>query len=99
MYSSSVTKRSYNIASARAKLAEIVDEVAAGNEVELVRRGKQVAVLVSPARYARLSGKASGFGEAYDAFVRNHAAEEFGVDRSFGKGLRDKSGGRAVKFR
>ncbi len=98
MYNCQVAKVTYSIATARAKLSEIVDGVEAGNEVELVRRGKKVAVLVSPSRYARLVGKAASFGEAYDAFTRSHDLEELGLDRSFSKGLRDQSTGRAVKF-
>ena len=47
MYSGVVTKR-YSIAEARAILPTLVDEVQAGNEVELTRRGKPVAVVVSP---------------------------------------------------
>ena len=42
--------KSVSIAEAKAHLSEIVDEVAAGGEVEITRRGKRVATLVAPER-------------------------------------------------
>lgn len=97
MYNTRMT-RSYSIASARAKLAEIIDEVEAGKEVELVRRGKKVAVLVSPARYARLAGRRTAFSDAYDAFTREHDLAQHGLERRWAAGLRDRASGRAVKL-
>jgi prevent-host-death family protein len=91
-------RRSYSIASARSRLAEIIDEVEAGEEVEIMRRGKRVAVLVSPARYARMSGHGTAFGDAYDAFMRNHDPETFGVEPDFLEGTRDRSTGRPVEL-
>lgn len=91
-------KRSYSVAATRAKLAEIIDEVAAGDDIEIVRRGKQVAVLVSASRYARMSGERPGFGDLYAAFVRKHDPKTFGVDKDFAAGLRDRSLGRPVKL-
>lgn len=90
--------RSYSIASARSKLAEIIDNVDAGDDVEIVRRGKKVAVLVSPARYARMSGDKPAFADAYDAFMKNHAPKSFGVGPDFAARLRDRSPGRPVKL-
>lgn len=89
--------RSYSVASARAKLAEIIDEVASGDDVEIVRRGKKVAVMVSPTRYARMSGARPQFGDAYAAFMRKHGGA-FGVDEDFAEDLRDRSLGRPVKL-
>lgn len=91
-------KRSYSVATTRAKLAEIIDEVVSGEDVEIVRRGKPVAILVSPARYARMSDERPGFGELYAAFMRKHDAHAFGVDEDFANGLRDRSIGRPVKL-
>lgn len=93
-----VSKKTYSIASARAKLAEIIDDVEAGEEVELLRRGKKVAVVVSPAKYARLAGHSNAFGMAYDAFVATHDLHGHGLGKDFTVGLRDKSAGRAVKL-
>ncbi len=97
MYISSMSK-SYSIASARAKLADIVDEVEAGFEVELTRRGKKVAVMVSAARYARLRGDRVAFMAAYETFRAKHDLAEVGLDRSWARGLRQSDLGRPVKF-
>jgi prevent-host-death family protein len=91
-------KRSYSVASTRAKLAEIIDEVASGEDVEIVRRGKRVAILVSPARYALVFGERPGFGDLYAAFMRKHDPHAFGVDDDFAAELRDRSHGRPVKL-
>jgi prevent-host-death family protein len=91
-------QRSYSVASARAKLAEIIDEVEAGEDVELVRRGKKVAILVSPARYARMSGERTAFGDAYDAFMKGRDPKTFGFEPGAIESTRDRSPGRPVKL-
>jgi prevent-host-death family protein len=90
--------KSYSIASARAKLASIVDEVEGGSEVELTRRGKKVAVLMSAARYARLRGESVAFMTAYETFRMAHDLAESGVDREWSHGLRQRDLGRPVKL-
>jgi len=90
--------KSYTVASARAKLAEIVDEVEGGKEVELTRRGKKVAVVMSAARYARLRGDRVAFMTAYETFCGEHDLEEVGVEPGWIDGLRDRTVGRDVKL-
>lgn len=90
--------KSYTVASARAKLAEIVDEVEGGKEVELTRRGKKVAVVISAARYARLRGDRVAFMTAYETFRGEHDLEEVGVEPGWSNRLRDGSSGRDVKL-
>jgi prevent-host-death family protein len=92
-----VTK-SYTIAGARAKLADIVDDVESGSDVELTRRGKKVAVVMSAARYARLRGERVAFMTAYETFRAGHDLAEAGVDRSWARGLRKRDAGRPVRF-
>lgn len=91
-------QRSYSVAAARAKLAEIIDEVEAGEDVGLVRRGKKVAILVSPARYARMSGERTAFGDAYDVFMKSRDPETFGFEPEALESTRDRSPGRPVKL-
>lgn len=91
-------QRSYSIASARAKLAKIIDEVEAGKDVEIVRRGKKVAVLVSPARYARMSGKRTAFADAYDAFMKHRDPKTFGIEPGSLERTRDRAPGRPIKL-
>jgi prevent-host-death family protein len=90
--------RSYSIAAARSKFAEIIDEVEAGEDIEIVRRGKKVAVLVSPARYARMAGEKTAFGDAYDAFMRGRDPKTFGLDPEEMDESRDRSPGRAANL-
>ena len=90
--------KSYTVASARAKLASIVDEVESGKEVELTRRGKKVAVVMSTARYARLRGDRVAFMTAYETFREDTDLSEVGVDPGWARGLRDRDVGRGVKL-
>ncbi len=88
----------YTVANARAKLSEIVDEVESGKEVELTRRGKKVAVVMSVARYAGLRGDRAAFMTAYGTFRAEHDLEEVGVEPRWPAQLRDRSAGRGVKL-
>ena len=90
--------KSYTIAGARAKLSDIVDEVEAGSEVELTRRGKKVAVVMSAARYARLRGERVAFMTAYENFRSGYDLAEVGLDRSFARSVRQRDVARPVKF-
>jgi prevent-host-death family protein len=95
MYSNNVTKR-YSIAEARASLPTLIDEVQAGNEVELTRRGKPVAVVVSRDAYDRLQSAHVRFRDAYAAFrARFDLADLAGEPDAFAN-VRDDSRGRAV---
>lgn len=85
---------SYSIAEARDRFASIVRDVeenVAG--VELTRRGKPVAVLLSVREYRRLSGE-KDFWEAYVAFREGAGLEELGIEPEVFEGLRDASPGR-----
>ena len=97
MYTLDVPK-SYTVASARAKLAEIVDEVEGGKEVELTRRGKKVAVVMSAARYARLRGDRVAFMTAYETFCGEHDLKDVGVEPGWAGELRDRDVGRNTKL-
>ncbi len=84
----------YSIAQARSSLPTIVDQAEAGQQVELTRRGKPVAIVVSLREFERLRGKRAGFGEAYLSFLENHSLGEVGVDEDFATSVRDRSTGR-----
>lgn len=90
--------KSYSVASARAKLADIVDQVEAGSDVELTRRGKKVAVMMSATRYARLRGERVAFMTAYETFRSQHDLAEAGLDPSWARELRQREVGRPVKL-
>ena len=82
------------MAEARANLPKILDEVELGHEVEVTRRGKAVAVLMSVQAYQRLSGGVRDFGAALEA----HREVYGGVPRSTFEQLRDQSPGRKVSL-
>ncbi len=84
----------YSVAEARANLPKILDEVELGHEIELTRRGKAVAVVVSVEEYERLSGGYRDFGAALEA----HRATHGGVPRATFEGVRDRSPGRKVSL-
>jgi prevent-host-death family protein len=93
MYISGMSSK-YSVAEARAKLPKILDEVELGREVELTRRGKAVAVVVSVEEYERMSGGYRSFAEAYEEHRKRHE----GLERSVLEGLRDRTGGRMVQL-
>jgi prevent-host-death family protein len=80
-------------AEARLKLSTIVDEVEAGREVELTRRGKPVAVVLSVREFERLRRERGNFGAAYEAFLEEHALNESGLERNFAASVRNRSRG------
>ncbi len=88
--------KQYSIAEARANLPAIVDQAESGREIELTRRGKAVAVVVSLREYARLREERPRFSEAYQRFLATHALSEVGLDDDFFAETRDSTAGRDV---
>lgn len=88
----------YSVASARANLAEIVDQVQSGRDVEITRRGEKVAVLVSASRYALLQNERPTFMDAFESFRQTTDLAAVGVDRDWARGLRHDDVGRDVKL-
>ncbi len=87
----------YSIAEARNQLPAIVHDAEKGKPVELTRRGKPVAILLSVAEYERLSLARPNFWGALQAFRARHDFNELDVDQIF-DGVRDRSPGREVKW-
>jgi prevent-host-death family protein len=95
--------KQYSIADARRSLPTLVDEAEAGAEVQLTRRGKTVAVVVSLEAYERLKSQRTSFADAYGAFretfPEGDGPEGRGKDEtgpSYFRNLRDRTGGRKV---
>jgi prevent-host-death family protein len=88
--------KSYSIAEARAHLSTIVDAVSDGDPVELTRRGKPVAVVLSLQQYDLLTSKRPSFAEAYRSFLERFSLDEVGLEPEFHATLRDASAGRRV---
>jgi prevent-host-death family protein len=87
----------YSIADARTSLAAIVDKVEAGRNVELTRRGRAVAVVISLREFERLRGGRRSFAKAYRAFLEKYRPSELGIDTDFLPG-RDKDAGPKVRL-
>ena len=90
--------RRYSVADARAQLPSILDEVESGSSVELTRRGRAVAVVVSVETYDRLRAERVDFKDAYERFLKSHRLKSVGVDKNFAKRARDRSTGRKVEL-
>jgi prevent-host-death family protein len=88
--------QSYAIAEARANLPTLIDEVAAGAAVQLTRRGKVIAVMISVAEYERLRAPRPSFQEAYQQFLKKHSPAQAGLEPGFANKLRDRTPGRKV---
>ena len=97
MYTAEMSK-SYSVADARAHLPDILDDVEAGKDVQLTRRGRPVALVLSPQRYEMLRSEHTNFGDAYRAFLGRHTAEEIGLEPGFPSSLRDREAGRRVRL-
>ena len=97
MYTTRMAKR-YSIAEARSNLPTIVDQAEAGLEIELTRRGKPVAVVVSPRQLERLRGDRPRFSDAYKAFTRKYSLKEIGTESDFYTSTRARDSGRKVSL-
>ena len=91
-------QRQFSIAEAKNRLPSIIHSVEKGPCVELTRRGKPVAVLLSIQEYERLNRKYVGFWSAVSEFRQKfeHEGNEI-CDEDF-KGLRDPSTGREIEL-
>jgi prevent-host-death family protein len=92
-----VAKR-YSIAEARSNLPTIVDQAEAGLEIELTRRGKPVAALVSLRQLAQLRGERPRFNERYKTFLKKYSLKEVGFEEGLFEATRDRSVGRKVSL-
>jgi prevent-host-death family protein len=90
-----VTQR-FSISEARANLPALVDAAAAGTEVELTRRGRPVAVIVSRRELDRLRANDVRFRDAYRRFLEQHPIDEVGLDEELAP--RDRAQGRRVSL-
>lgn len=84
----------YSIAAARSNFSAVVDQAEAGQEIELTRRGKPVAVLISLQQFERLRGDRQSFAVAYQDFLSHYTLKDFGLDANFSESIRSKDVGR-----
>lgn len=72
--------KSYSIAQAKNLLGQVVHEAEEGKRVELTRRGKPVAVVMSTAELARLDSERRNFWQSYQDFRQRFDLEELQID-------------------
>ncbi len=85
--------KQYSISEARNSLPSLVHAVEDGGPVQLTRRGRAVAVLVSVTAYERLARNRPDLWSAIERFRAETDLEEFDVDEIL-DGVRDLSPGR-----
>jgi len=88
--------KQFSIAEAKNRLPALVHSTEEGVAIELTRRGKPVAVLISMRDYEQLTRRQEGFWSALESFRRRQSESQepvliTGADFS---GLRDRSPGR-----
>lgn len=86
----------YSIAEARDQLASLIHDAEKGVPVELTRRGKPVAVLVSLHEYQRLLASKQGFWDSLSRFRQSKLFHHGQVTERDLADLRDSSPGREV---
>jgi antitoxin Phd len=90
--------KSFSIAEARHDLASLVHQLDRQPRIELTRRGKPVAMLISMCEYNRLVATRLSFGEAYRDFVRATDLRRMEIEPEVFSDVRDQSTGREVKW-
>ncbi len=89
--------QSYSVAEARNHFAEIVRDLEKTTRVEVTRRGKPVAVLISIEEYERMSAPRAGFLDRYEEFRKEFDLDNLGLDPDeIFRDVRDKAPGREV---
>jgi prevent-host-death family protein len=87
----------YSIAQARDQLPQLVHTAEQGTPVEITRRGKRVAVILSAEEFDRLSSNKGTFGKSLAAFRERLTVAQLDIDPDeVFKDVRDRSPGREV---
>ena len=87
--------KQYSISAARNSLPSIIREVERGSAVELTRRGKRVAVLLSTREHEHLKPPEGNLWSAIQEFRATHDLAELDVAEAYAD-VRDRSTGRPV---
>jgi len=87
----------YSIAEARDQFARLVREGEKTSMVEITRRGKPTAVVISWREYQRLTLKVN-FWDRYFAFHQQFDLARLAIEPQISEGVRDQSPGRRVNL-
>ncbi len=88
----------YSITEAIANLPHIIAQVESGGPIELTRRGKPVAMVLSRREYDLLSSARTSFTETYGTFLERFSLADVGLEKDFAASLRAGGSGRAVEL-
>ena len=88
----------YSVAEARDRFAEIIHDLERVPRIEVTRRGRPVAVLVSVEEYERLRNGGTAFWNAYSAFRDAYDLAEQGIEPEVFEGVRESSPGRELNW-
>lgn len=88
----------YSVAEARNRFAEIVHDLKHVSRVQVTRRGRPVAILISIEEFEMLRAGNAGFASAYEAFRSTVDLANAGIDPEVFEGLRDASSGREMNW-
>ena len=86
----------YSIAEARNHFAEIVHDLQRVSQIEVTRRGRPVAILVSVEEFERLRSGNVTFWSAYTAFRDEFDPAKEGIEPEVFEGLREPWPGREM---
>ncbi len=84
----------YSVAEARKRLPQLLRAAQSGERVEITRRGKPVAVVVSIADYRHLAGEVGSFSQAYHRWRQSVDPADLDLPADYFRGLRDRAPGR-----
>ena len=87
-----------SIAEARHDLAAVVHQLERQPGIQLTRRGKPVAMLLSLREYHRLTAQTQGFWAAYSAFAEAVDLPRLKIEPHVFEAVRDRSRGREVNW-
>jgi antitoxin Phd len=88
----------YSIAEARNRFAEIVHDLKHFPQIEVTRRGRPVAVLISVEEFDRLRAGGAAFWNAYSAYRDAHDLAELGIEPEVFAGVREPSPGHEIDW-
>jgi len=86
----------YSIAEARDHFTALIHKVEQDAAVELTRRGKPVAVIMSVQQYQQLQAEKMGFWGAFDSFRVKYDLQQLDIQPEIFTELRVKREGREV---
>jgi prevent-host-death family protein len=88
----------YSIDQARRHLTRLIDEIESGEVVQITRKDRPVAVLISMSEYARINARRDSFSLVYAEFHAKYPEMAPGIGPRYFRSLRDRAQGRLVKL-